>query len=303
MGSAGRHDGHGAVVAAVLGVVAVLLLGGCGTQVAGREAAPSATGPIPWTVFEPSGVTGARLADGGRTLLLDAQVPSGARACVRDFKAVLTHPVQKDLVRVQLTFSSPSGDRRSGCTKERSATARVRLPVPLGGREVVVDHDVQFTADGAKAPALRLCGELGCTPPATGCTDASYDQALMAVDAPVHSYRDTQECDGKWLVMDFSWRTGPACDDASAPGCSSRLGDRWFYRAGKSGWVPIVEGTEGGCRVVQRAAPAFPTSLCRGLAPLPAFLHPSYPPGSASPSPPPRRAAPRERGGTPAGSC
>ncbi|NUQ96724.1 MAG: hypothetical protein HOY79_09215 [Streptomyces sp.] len=204
---------------------------------------------------------------------------------MRDFKAVLTDPVQKDLVRVQLTFSSPSGDRRSGCTKERSGTARVRLPVPLGSREVVVDYDLQFTAEGAKAPALRLCGKLGCTPPATGCTDDSYDQALMAVDAPTHSYRDSQECDGKWLVLDFSWRTGPACDDASAPGCSSRLGDRWFFRAEKSGWVPIVEGAAGGCRVVQRTAPAFPTSLCRGLAPLSASLHPSYPPASASPRP------------------
>ncbi|MGW3037661.1 hypothetical protein ACWDCB_41515 [Streptomyces sp. NPDC001178] len=287
MGSAGRRDGRGAAVVAVLCVVVALLLGGCGTQVAGREAAPSATGPIPWTVFEPSQVTGARLADGGRTLLLDAQVPSGARACVRDFKAVLTDPVEKDLVRVQLTFSSPSGDRRSGCSKERSATARLRLPVPLGGREVVVDDYVQFTADGAKAPALRLCGKLGCTPPATGCTDASYDQALMAVGAPAHTYRDSQECDGKWLVMDFSWRTGPACDDASAPGCSSRLGDRWFFRAEKSGWVPIVEGAAGGCRVVRRRAPAFPDSLCRGLAPLSSSLHPSYPPASASPSPSP----------------
>ncbi|MEV6944872.1 hypothetical protein AB0N07_23255 [Streptomyces sp. NPDC051172] len=279
-------------MAAVLSVVAVLLLGGCGTQMAGREASPSATGPIQWTTFEPSEVIGGRLADGGRTVLLDAQVPSGPRACVRDFKAVLTDPPQKDLVRVQLTFSSPSGDRRSGCSKERSATARVRLPVALGSREVVVDHYVQFTADGAKAPALRLCGKLGCTPPATGCTDASYDQALMAVDAPAHTYRDSQECDGKWLVLDFSWRTGPACDDASAPGCSSRLGDRWYFRAEKSGWVPIVEGAAGGCRVVQRRAPAFPTSLCRGLAPLSASLHPSYPPASASPSPSPSPSRP-----------
>ncbi|MFF4249682.1 hypothetical protein ACFY1L_00520 [Streptomyces sp. NPDC001663] len=264
--------------------VAVLFLSACGTEVAGRQASASPTGPIPWTIAEPSAVTGALLADGGRTVLLEAQVPSGERPCVRDLKAVLTDPVQ-DLVRVQITFYSPSGDRRSGCTKEKVATARVRLPVPLGSRELVVDHDTLFTADGAKLPALRLCGELGCTPPATGCTTASYEQALIAVDAPAHTYRDSEKCDGKWLVMDFSWRTGPACGDSSGTGCSSRLGDRWFFRAEKKGWVPIAEGAAGGCRDVQRREPEFPASLCESLAPLSPSLHPSYPPASASPSP------------------
>ncbi|MDF2266418.1 hypothetical protein P2Q00_13385 [Streptomyces coacervatus] len=273
------------MTAVLCAVAAVLLLGACGTQVAGRGTSQSPTGPIPWTIGEPSEVTGARLADGGRTLLLDAQVPSGAHACVRELKAVLTDPVQEDLVRVQISFYSPAGDRSSGCTKERSATARVRLPAPLGSRKVVVDNYVQFTADGARPPALRLCGKLGCTPPATGCTAASYDQALMAVDAPEHTYRDSEECDGKWLVLDFSWRTGPACGDGSAPGCSSRLGDRWFFRARKSGWVPIAEGVAGGCRDVQRREPDFPASLCKGLAPLSPSLHPSFPPVSASPSP------------------
>jgi hypothetical protein len=275
---------RGAVVAAVFCAVAVLLLGACGTQVAGRGTSPSPTGPIPWTLAEPSEVTGARLADGGRTLLLDAQVPSGGHACVRELKAVLTDPVQ-DIVRVQITFTSQLGDRSSGCGKEKSATTRVRLPAPLGSRMVVVDRDVQFTAEGARPPALRLCGKLGCTPPATGCATDSYDQALIAVDAPEHTYRDSQQCDGKWLVLDFSWRTGPVCGDKPDSGCSSRLGDRWFFRARKSGWVPIVEGVAGGCLDVQRAEPAFPTSMCTGLAPLSPSLHPSYPPASASPSP------------------
>ncbi|MCX5054157.1 MULTISPECIES: hypothetical protein [unclassified Streptomyces] len=273
---------RGAVVSAVLGAVAVLVLGACGTQVAGRGKSASPTGPVPWTLAQPSAVTGARLSGDGRTLLVDAQVPSGARPCVRGLKAVLTEPVENS-VRVQITFSSPSGDTRSGCTKEKSATTKVRLSGPLGGREVVVDNDVQFTAEGARPPALRLCGRLGCTPPATGCTAASYDQALIAVDAPEHTYRDSQDCDGRWMVMDFSWRTGPACDGDAAPGCSSRLGDRWFFKAEKSGWVPIAEGAAGGCRTVQRREPAFPTSMCRSLAPLSPSLHPSYPPASPAP--------------------
>ncbi len=110
---------------------------------------------------------------------------------------------------------------------------------------------------------------------------------MTAVDAPRHTYRDAQRCDGKWLVLDFSWRTGPACDDTSDPACSSALGDRWFFRAGKSGWEPVLESVRGGCRDVQRKEPGFPAALCGTLAPLPARLHPSYPPPSASPPAPP----------------
>jgi hypothetical protein len=163
-------------MAALLCAVAVLFLGTCGTQVAGRPGQTSpyatATGPIPWTTMEPSAVTGAPLADDHRTLTLETRVPSGERACVRELKAVVTDSVPRT-VWVQITYSSPSSDRRSGCTGERPATTRVRLPGPLGHRNLIVDNAVQFTADGATPPALRLCGRLGCRPPATGCTAAS----------------------------------------------------------------------------------------------------------------------------------
>ncbi|MEU6146135.1 hypothetical protein ABZ848_38050 [Streptomyces sp. NPDC047081] len=271
-------------VAAVLCALAVLLLSACGTQVAGpgTEASATATGPIPWTLAEPSRITAARLAADRRTLSIDADVPSGEHACVRDFKARDTDAEYGSVpgtVHVQVTFESPSGDRRSGCTKERTATARLRLPEPLGKRELVVDDHTVFTADGAKLPALRLCGELGCTPPATGCTPNSYEQALKAVGAPEHTYRDAEHCDGKWLVLDFSWRTGPACgDDTTDPACTSRLGDRWFFRAEKSGWKPIARSSAEGCTDVHRKEPAFPTALCGPLPALAPSLHPTYSP-------------------------
>ncbi|WP_019981204.1 hypothetical protein [Streptomyces sp. Amel2xE9] len=267
--------------------VAVLTLGACGTQVAGRDGgspSPAVSTPIPWTTTQPSAVTGVRIGDDRRTLLLDTQVPTGPRACVRDLEAVLTEPMC-DLVRVQITFVSPSGDRASGCTKERSATARLTLPEPLGGRDVVVDDYTRFTADGAKPPALRLCGKLGCTPPVTGCTAGSYEQALTTVDAPRHTYRKAERCDGKWLVLDISWRTGPACAGSPEPACSARLGDRWFFRAKKSGWEPIARTTDGGCRAVRQRESAFPVSLCASPAPLPPSPHPSHAPSSASPTP------------------
>ncbi|MGQ4513056.1 hypothetical protein [Streptomyces sp. DW26H14] len=220
-------------------------------------------------------------------MTLSAQVPSGPRPCVRGLRAVDTDGANGSVpgaVHVQVTFSSPSGDMRSGCTKQVVATTRVTLPEPLGDRELVVDNDTQFTAAGAAPPALRLCGQLGCTPPATGCTPDSYDQALMAVDAPEHTYRDATDCRTPWLVVAFSWRTGPTCGgDTRDPACTSRLDDRWFFRAGTSGWVPIANGAAGGCEAVHRVAPAFPSSMCGSLKPLPAALHPHYPPASPSP--------------------
>ena len=263
-----RARRRGLVAAVLMGAVMVGALAGCGTKVGAGATVPTETGPIPWTTFQPSAVTGAHLAADQRTVTLDTQVPDGPHACVRDLTAKLGEP-GPGLVRVQVTFSSPSGDRRSGCTKERSTPTRVVLPAPLGERELVVDDFTVFTADGATPPDLRLCGKLGCHPAPTGCTPASYDQALMAVDAPMHTYRDATDCQGTWLVIDFSWRTGPACaGETKDPACSSRLGDRVFFRAETSGWVPIVHDRSGGCAAIHRREPAFPTSMCGPLAPL-----------------------------------
>nr|WP_205614415.1 hypothetical protein [Streptomyces dangxiongensis] len=260
---------------ALLGAVAVLLLGACGGRRAGAH--------LPWTTMQPSSVTAVRVGADDRTLSVDVPVPSGAAACVRHLRAVATDRVN-GAVWVEVTYSSPSMDRGSGCTREKPATTRVTLPKPLGGLDVIVDHYTHFTRHGAEPPALRRCGPLGCDPPRTGCTAASYDQAVLAADVPNHTYRDSERCDGEWLVLDLSWRTGPACDDTSAPGCSSRLGARWFFRAGKSGWVPLLDSAAGGCRDVRRAEPAFPTALCASLEPLRASLRPSHPPVTAPPS-------------------
>ncbi|WP_405648684.1 hypothetical protein [Streptomyces sp. NBC_00019] len=271
---------RGAVLAALLCAVAVLLLGACGTQVAGRETSPSATASapvtgLPWTLSAPIRITGATLGTDRRTVTIAADVPSGPNPCVRNLKAVLTEPVGNS-VRVQVTYTSPAGDRRSGCTGTATAKTRVKLPEPLGERELVVGMDVVFTAEGAHLPALRLCGDLGCTPAATGCTVASYEQALKAVGAPAHTYRDAEHCDGKWLVLDFSWRTGPVCGDTTSGACTSRLGDRWFFKAEKSGWKPFFRTAEGGCQDVRDREPAFPTALCASLEPLAPSLHPTH---------------------------
>ncbi|PWI20488.1 hypothetical protein DI272_15775 [Streptomyces sp. Act143] len=197
---------------------------------------------------------------------------------MRDLKAELTAP-GANTVQVQVTFTSPSGDRRSGCTESATAKARVKLPEPLGERELAVGYPAAvFTADGAALPALRLCGDLGCTPPATGCTTGSYEQAVQAVDAPAHTYRDAEHCDGKWLVLDISWPTGPVCGDPGNDACAPRLGDRWFYKAEEAGWKPFFRTATGGCRAVREREPDFPTALCTSLEPLAPSLHPAYSP-------------------------
>ncbi|MEW2286978.1 hypothetical protein [Streptomyces sp. NPDC047841] len=74
-------------------------------------------------------------------------------------------------------------------------------------------------------------------------------------------------------VLDSSWRTGPAyASDDGDPACSSRLGDRWFFRAEPAGWKPVFESAAGGCGSVRRPVP------------LSATPHPSHPPAADPPA-------------------
>ncbi|WP_406447209.1 hypothetical protein OG782_00530 [Streptomyces sp. NBC_00876] len=263
------------MIAVVLLSVGVLLLGACGTLRAGTggagtgvRGAPAASESPRWQTFAPFRVTAARLAADHRTLSVDAEVPGNGKKCARDVKAVVTDASDRT-VWVQVTFSAlTGGPARNDCRKTMTATARVRLPSPLGHRELATDTHTVFTADGADPPDLRLCGELGCHPAPTGCTAASYEQAVMALDVPTHTSRGEEHCDGKWLVFSVSSRMGPACAPGEGPGCGASIGARWFFRAQTSGWTPIARTTKGGCGDVHRLEPEFPTALCTGLSPL-----------------------------------
>lgn len=228
----------------LLSAVAVLLLSACGTQRAGAGAPTES--PRRQT-FAPFRVTAARLSDDGRALSVDAEMPGKEKTCARRLKAAVTSTSERT-VWVQVTFSTLTGDPHAACSKTATGTAKVRLPSALGHRELVVDHDTTFTADGAGPPGLRLCGDRGCHPAPTGCTPASYDQAVSALDVPNHTSRGEEHCDGKWLVFDVSSRMGPACAEGEAPGCGASLGDRRFFRAEKSGWVPPRARHKGGLR-------------------------------------------------------
>ncbi|WP_186779596.1 hypothetical protein [Streptomyces salinarius] len=256
----------------LLSAVGLLLLGACGTLRAGSDGTATATEPTepaPRQTFAPIRVSAARLADDRRTLSVDVEVPGPGKTCVGDLKAVVTDTSDRT-VWVQVTYSAPAGGGtpRTDCRTTATATATVRLPSPLGHRVLSVDNFTAFTADGADPPHLRLCGELGCHPAPTGCTSASYDQAVMALDVPNHTSRGDERCDGKWLVFDVSSRMGPACPEGAGPGCGASLTDRWFFRAEKSGWKPMARSTKGGCTDVHAIEPAFPTALCADLPPL-----------------------------------
>ncbi|QNS02963.1 hypothetical protein [Streptomyces xanthii] len=252
----------------VLSAVGVLLLGACGTLRAGSGGTATPTEPARPQTFAPFRVTAARLADDRRTLTVDADVPGPGKTCARDLKAVVTDTSDRT-VWVQVTFSALTGGApHADCRGTATATAQVRLPSPLGHRELAMDTHTVFTMNDAHLPELRLCGERGCHPAPTGCTPASYDQAVAALDVPEHTSRGDEHCDGKWLVFDVSSRMGPACPEGAGPGCGASLGDRWFFKAEKAGWKPVARGTKGGCVDVHRVEPAFPSALCADLPPL-----------------------------------
>ncbi|WP_432130935.1 hypothetical protein [Streptomyces tendae] len=262
------------ITAVLVSAVGVLLLGACGTLRAGSDGAATGTRRTEptesgrWQTFAPIRVTAARLGDDRRSLSVDVEVPGRGKTCARDVKAVVTDTSDRT-VWVQVTYAAPAGGSpRADCRTTATATAKVRLPFPLGHRILSVDNFTAFTADGADPPHLRLCGELGCHPAPTGCTPASYDQAVMALDVPNHTSRGDERCDGKWLVFNVSSRMGPACPEGAGPGCGASLNDRWFFRAEKSGWKPIARSTKGGCTDVHGTEPAFPSALCADLPPL-----------------------------------
>ncbi|MFE6225366.1 hypothetical protein [Streptomyces sp. NPDC057854] len=247
---------------------ALAVLAGCGSKTASTEtetteAATAAT----WTLAAPIRVDGVRTADGGRSLVVDAEVPDGTRACVRDVRGELD-TIAHGTVYVSVTYETPALDQRSGCTGTRRVKATVKLGEPLGSRKVMVNSMDVYTPAGAAPPALRRCGENGCDPTPPRCTPASYQQAVNDTDIPRHTSWEERGCDDTWLVLDLSTRMGPVCGDPG-DGCSSAgLSQRWFYRAKPSGWLPVAMNGDAGCAGIHKTLPELPDRLCASLPPL-----------------------------------
>jgi hypothetical protein len=258
---------------AVTVTLLALLLAGCGAVHAGAGAAdgpgaPASPAPAQWVTYGPSGVQLVRVSvDGsGRVLAVAAQVPAGRGGCMRDLTAGLTE-FGATMVYVKITFQSRLASVFGACRSNRVLAARVRLPAPLGRRDVMINSSTTF-APGHGA-LLRRCSDQGCGPfnwPPAGCTARSYQQAMLSTGPPMHAFYRVLGCDGRWLVLDVAWPGGPAgCD---APCTPSLVSTRWFFRAGPHGWVTITTGRTAGCLQVHTAEPRFPARLCAGLPAL-----------------------------------
>ncbi|MFE5212648.1 hypothetical protein [Streptomyces sp. NPDC056600] len=248
----------------VLGM-ALVVLAGCGSRTAetDEEATGTATAAT-WTLAAPIRVNGIRTTDGGRSLMVDVDVPDGARDCVRALRGELD-TVEHGTVYVRVTYESPSLDRDYGCTRTRRVTATVKLGEPLASRRVMVNNMDVYTPVGATPPTLRKCGENGCDPTPPRCTPSSYQQAVNDTDIPEHTSWEERGCDDTWLVLDLSTRMGPACGD-TGDGCSpSVVSQRWFYRAEPRGWRPVATNRDAGCAGIRDIVPDVPERLCESL--------------------------------------
>ncbi|MFI9824012.1 hypothetical protein ACIHFC_26630 [Streptomyces sp. NPDC052013] len=255
----------------MLGAV-LTVLAGCGSKSA-ETAATAGAGEVTtgagtaadWTLAAPIRIDGVRTTDGGRSLAVDAEVPDGARDCVRSLRGELD-TVEHGTVHVKVTYETRSLDQDSGCTGTQRVTATVKLGESLGSRRVMVNSMDVYTPVGAtKPPALRQCGENGCDPTPPRCTSSSYQQAVNDTDISKHTSWEERGCDDTWLVLDLSTRMGPACGDAGDGCSSSGVSQRWFYRAEASGWRPVATNGDAGCAGIHKVLPDLPERLCVAL--------------------------------------
>jgi hypothetical protein len=264
-----------------------LVLAACGSVHAGAASPEAATAAAAspagtttraaatWRTF-PAGMNlkTIHLAGSGRVLLIPVQAPFGDRACLRDFTARLA-AFKSVAAYVTIDYQEaltpgPDGLAGYGCPLGSVRTVRIKLPAPLGRRQVILDHQETFWAAGATR--LTLCGTWTGTichpaphwPPPASCTGTSYGQAMDATYPPEHSDYDALGCDGRWLVLNVGWPGGAAgCD---GPSCSTgSTVTHWFFRASKQGWIVVANSLTAGCTRVHQEDPQFPAHLCVGL--------------------------------------
>jgi len=258
-----------------------LVLAACGSVHAGT-ASPDAASSVGTTA--PAAVTWStiqlglndvtvHLASSGRVLLIPVQAPFGDKTCLRDFTARLT-AFGKTAAYVTINYQAaltpgPDGLAGYGCPPGTTRTVQIKLPGPLGRRQVILDHTETFWAASTTRLTLcstagTLCHHVATKPPPASCTDVSYGWAMAATYPPMHSDYGVVGCDGRWLVLNVGWPGGPVgCD---GPTCNpDSTTTHWFFRASKQGWIVVADTLTAGCTHVHQEAPKFPTALCASL--------------------------------------
>jgi hypothetical protein len=245
-------------VASVLASTSLLVLAACAATGAGGTA-PS------WGIEAPSEVAAIRQSGDQTRLTIDLTMPAGLddHECWRSLTGAVDDFSEKSIL-IRVTADTWSDPRCGQATTIQSVS--VNLPAPLGARTVNVNNSTlgDYIADPVGNPTLRYCYEFRCGAPAPATCDASsVHHAAAGTEVDAHARYTMRGCDGRWLVLDFTWTGGPACDNACATTGGSAA--RWFYRGTNQGWQAIVSTTAAGCGPVVTVEPAFPTALCESL--------------------------------------
>jgi hypothetical protein len=260
----------GAISATLLAV----LLAGCGIvhARAGAVDSPQASSSrAQWRTYGPIGseIVSARVGGSGRVLTIRVQMATGRYGCERDLTGLVTN-FSPTMAAVAITYQSRLWLVAGACPW-RVMTVRVRLPAPLGQRDVMFNGVFPTFAPG-RGVLIRQCAGMspqdGCgsypLPPPASCTAPSYGQAMESTGPAMQAVYGVLGCDGRWLVLNVGWPGGAAgCD---GPSCKpDMVSTRWFFRAGPHGWVIIVRALTAGCAQVRKVEPRFPIQLCASL--------------------------------------
>jgi hypothetical protein len=232
---------------------------------AGTSPTPSVSPPSWQEAVAPSDVAAIHLTPDQTRLTVDLNLPAGTAGhdCWRNLTGTVTD-FDDTTAHIQITADLWSDLRCATTTVVQPVT--VTLPSPLGSRLVNVNNSSLggYIADPAGNATLRYCYEFRCTPPPpASCDAASVADAAKGAEVDPHARWTVRGCDGHWLVLDFAWTGGPACDNACPSMSVTTM--RWFYRATDHGWRGITGTRDPGCRSVQAAEPEFPAALCEGL--------------------------------------
>jgi len=263
-----------------------LMLTACGSVRAGMaspDAPVTAAGSPPDTTAPATAIwraiavgentTTVHLTDSGRVLMVPVQAPFGDGACMRHFTAHVT-AFSPAFAYVTINYEAPltpgpDGLAAYNCPPGPVETVRIKLPAPLGSRQVIVNHQETFWTTSKTLLTLCDTGGTACRhftpgPPPASCSEVSYGWAMAATYPPQGSIFGALGCDGSWLVLNVGWPGGPAgCD---GPSCAPDLATtRWFFRASRHGWIVVANSLTAGCTRVHQVVPQFPTALCAGL--------------------------------------
>ncbi|MEE6257590.1 RAD23 family protein [Plantactinospora sonchi] len=249
--------------ASSLGSTALTRAGGSRGVVA-PPATPS--GPPTWSTIQ-ADVTAVRPGPDPRTLLLDVDLPAGHPECARDPRITYYTEEpgpdrQPDRIHANVVVDSARSGMTGGCPSRVTGEVRLRAPKPIGDRLVVLNYEA-WARQGA---AYRRCDStVGCTPPADHCDPTWVIAAVQGLDVPRNSARNTERCDGAWLVLTLDTNS-TVCGAGGRPGCEAPPSvHRYFLHWQEGGWRTVTRTQDPGCGDVLARRPEFPRSLCQDL--------------------------------------